>query len=264
MGDIYDDIDNILNGTDAPETSAELADEMANGMFDEEKNFNEEELQDIMSEIESLEKEFEGSETMMATPLKKDPVMEELMESAAEAEMLNEAVDDDAVFDEGELDAVLMDSEMAEEVVEDEVSERPSTMTVATNNPLQDVIERELAESLLKEKAQELPAEKVHVLNFEKPAPRETTPTPITSPTPTTKGSEVAFSAQGSMALTLDFKVGTENAKLTIDPTKGLTVTLAGVELVINETEGCHVVMENGMKFSIPLSTLEKSIKKAA
>ena len=122
MGDIYDDIDNILNGTDAPETSAELADEMANGMFDEEKNFNEEELQDIMSEIESLEKEFEGSETMMATPLKKDPVMEELMESAAEAEMLNEAVDDDAVFDEGELDAVLMDSEMAEEVVEDEVS----------------------------------------------------------------------------------------------------------------------------------------------
>ena len=260
MGDIYDDIDNILNGTDTPETSAELADAMVDGMLDEDKNFNEAELQDIMSEIESLEKEFEGAETIMAAPLKKDPVMEELMESAAEAEMIEESFDE-AVFDEGELDAVLMDTDIEETIIAE-----PAPVAVATNNPLQDVIERELAESLLKEKAeeirQEIPEEKkVHVLNFDKPAPKAAT-TP-TTPT-TTKGSEVAFSAQGSMALTLDFKVGTENAKLTIDPTKGLTVTLAGVELVINETEGCHVVMENGMKFSIPLSSLEKSVKKAA
>ncbi len=260
MGDIYDDIDNILNGTDTPETSAELADAMVDGMLDEDKNFNEAELQDIMSEIESLEKEFEGTETIMAAPLKKDPVMEELMESAAEAEMIEETFDE-AVFDEGELDAVLMDTDVEETIIAE-----PTPVAVATNNPLQDVIERELAESLLKEKAEEIRQEihqeekKVHVLNFDKPAPKTT---PTTTPT-TTKGSEVAFSAQGSMALTLDFKVGTENAKLTIDPTKGLTVTLAGVELVINETEGCHVVMENGMKFSIPLSSLEKSVKKAA
>ena len=255
MGDIYDDIDNILNGTDTPETSAEFSDAMADGMLEEDKNFNEAELQDIMSEIESLEKEFEGTETIMSVPLKKDPVMEELMESAAEAEMLEESFDE-AVFDEGELDAVLMDTEVEEPIIE-----TPTPMAVATNNPLQDVIERELAESLLKENAEEIREEKkVHVLNFDKPAPKTTT-TPATT---TTKGSEVAFSAQGSMALTLDFKVGTENAKLTIDPAKGLTVTLAGVELVINETEGCHVVMENGMKFSIPLSSLEKSVKKAA
>lgn len=101
---------------------------------------------------------------------------------------------------------------------------------------------------------------KAQVLAFEKVAPVATTPTPVTTTTNTSSG--VSFAAHGQMSLNLDFMVGQETAKLTIDPVKGLVVTLSGVELCISEDSGCTVSMENGMKFTIPLATPANSLKK--
>lgn len=167
---IFDDVDAILS----------------EDMTEEDKNFNESELQDIMSEIEDLEKEFVAEE--------------------APGMSLQEKID-------AELAAEMAD------IVED-----------------------------VKVKSEVVP--EVKPLAFDKPV--------------TTAKSEVAFSAQGTMALSLDFKVGSESAKLWIDPVKGLMVTVSGVELCINEDSGCTVSMENGMKFTIPLSSPEKSLKKKA
>jgi len=64
------------------------------------------------------------------------------------------------------------------------------------------------------------------------------------------------------MSLNLGFKVGAENAMLVIDPVKGLSVTMSGVELVLNHEEGCKVTMANGVKFTIPLTSPESSLKK--
>lgn len=175
MGDnIFDDVDDILNGD----------------MLDEDKSFNESELQDIMSEIEDLEKEFVTEEA---------PVMS--LQDKIEAELLAE--------------------NQKEEIT---TSAKPIVET------------------------------KAEILNFAK--------TPAAKSAPLTN--DVAFEARGTMSLNLDFKVGTETAKLCIDPTKGLTVTVAGVELCIDEESGCTVKMDNGMKFTIPLSSPEKSLKKKA
>jgi hypothetical protein len=92
---------------------------------------------------------------------------------------------------------------------------------------------------------------KAQVLAFEKVTPMTTSPT-----------SGVSFAAHGQMSLNLDFMVGQETAKLTIDPEKGLIVTLSGVELCINEDSGCTVSMENGTKFTIPLTSHVNSLKK--
>lgn len=235
MGDIYDDIDEILSAADAieAETSAVMT---------EEKNFNEDELQDIMSEIESLEKEFGESEDGPVAISVKDAVMEELNED------LGEITDEDLEEINAEFKA-----EVAEVIAKVAFADSP------TKPSLQDEIEKEL-EASLKHTVAEANTKtepKAEVLKFETPKSKTISPAPQAT-------GDVSFSAVGSMALTLDFKIGEENAKLIIDPVKGLLVTLAGVELKINETDGCHVTMENGMKFSIPLATLDKSAKKAA
>lgn len=149
---------------------------------DEEKSFNESELQDIMSEIEDLEKEFEADSTMT----------------------LQEQID----------------AEMA--------------TVVETVEPV------------------------AEILAFEKATPKTTTTKSAST------GSEVSFAAHGQMKLNLDFKIGEETATLTIDPVKGLVVMMTGVELCINEVTGCTVTMDNGMNFTIPLSSQDKSLKKKA
>lgn len=170
-------------------------------MSGEDKNFNDSELQDIMAEIEDLEKEFS------------DEIPAEMT--------LQEKID----------------AELATELADEEV--------VASSPMVEPVAE---------------------VLAFEKATPVAPVAAPVMAAPKTTIAptSQVAFSAQGSMALNLDFQVGGESAKLTIDPVKGLTVTVSGVELCISEDSGCTVSMENGMKFTIPLSSQNNSHKKKA
>ncbi|MFA6238272.1 MAG: hypothetical protein WC635_13145 [Bacteriovorax sp.] len=168
MSDIFDEVDDILN-----EVNDDLNESSAPESVEAEKNFNESELQDIMAEIESLEKEFE------------------------------------------------------EEVVAEEVTTKAS-----------------IKEEKLK------PVTGPTILPFDKKQPT------IRS------GSEISFQANGQMNLNLEFKIGDEVATLSVDPVKGLIVTMSGVELCINQEEGCKVVMENGMNFTIPLTSSASNLKK--
>jgi len=179
MGDnIFDDVDDILNGE----------------FSEEDKSFNESELQDIMSEIEDLEKEFVNDEA---------PAMS--LQDKIEAELKEANV-----------------------VVTESPKEKESAPLTST-------------------KSQVLPFEKV-----------------VAKKSDSTLKNEVAVEARGSMCLNLDFKVGEETAKLSIDPSKGLTVNVSGVEISIDEHSGCTVTMDNGMTFTIPLSNAQKSPKKKA
>lgn len=182
-------------------------DEVLN-VSDEDKGFNDSELQDIMSEIENLEKEFDTSveDTSMSLQDKIDAELDMELEEIASAEIMSEEINDDDF----------------------------SAMDEVINEP------------------------KSQVLSFEKAKP-EIIATPVVN---TTAKSEVSFSAHGQMTLALDFMVGSEIAKLSVDPIKGLIVTLSGVELCINEDSGCTVSMENGMKFTIPLASQSISTKK--
>ena len=181
---ILDDVDEIL-GTET----------------NEDKSFNDSELQDIMSEIEDLEKEFvEVEESPMSLQDKIDAELAAELEDIADVEIFTD--DEIAVMEE-------------------------STLSVV-----------------------DAPTQEAQVLEFSK------------STKEVLSKSEVAFTAQGQMTLNLDFKVGSESAKLSIDPIKGLLVTLSGVKLCINEDSGCTISMENGMKFTIPLASPSVSTKK--
>lgn len=174
MSDIFDEVDDILSEVETDTAELETSD-----LTD--KSFNESELQDIMAEIENLEKEFE-------------------------TEML------------------------------------PAPKVVKQTN-LQKEIDHELEMSL------SVPVETTpKVLSFEKKT--------------TSLNSEISFAAQGQMNLNLSFKIGEENAKLTIDPVKGLVVTMTGVELCLNQESGCKVTMDSGVTFTIPLTSPESALKK--
>lgn len=210
MTDIFDEVDEILGDVDTTveETVAQAA--------TEDSNFNETELQDIMAEIENLEKEFE-TEPMAAapvTPVKKTQLQEEIERELA------------------------MSQEVSEEVKEELVSDVSASST--------DMIEEETD---------------TKILSFDKKAEPIVTPV-APAASYSGKSSEISFAANGQMNLNLSFKVGEETATLTVDPVLGLVVTMKGVELCISEHEGCKVTMENGVNFTIPLTTTHSTSKK--
>lgn len=216
MSDIFDEVDKILDeaglGTEEVTTA------------ESESNFNESELQDIMNEIESLEKDFDPAPTPVTTSA---PAADLYVTPAAKTSLQEEIEREIAM-------SMEVSSEVKEDIVVPVTNETPITETVTEPK----------------------------VLSFEKKSASTSTPVSTTPATYSKSSSEISFEACGSMNLNLGFKVGEETAKLSIDPVKGLVVTMNGVELCINQEEGCKVTMENGVKFTIPLTTSESASKK--
>lgn len=210
MADIFDEVDEILGEMDS---SAETSTETKSV----DQSFNDSELQEIMSEIENLEKEFDENETSLAGPTVVDHVQSEIDE-----DQFSKMSSSDDIVDEFE-DYVSAPVEEAKVISIAKTSVAPvSTYT----------------------------------------APVVPTPNPTPMPTSSSKAPEISFEACGQMNLNLGFKIGQETAKLTVDPIKGLCITMNGVELVISETEGCKVTMESGVKFTIPLTSEASASKK--
>jgi hypothetical protein len=191
------------------------------------------EVDDILSEVDSVTSEMESSDLVEKN------------------------------FNESELQDIMAEIESLEKEFETEVSLAP----VAKGKSLQTEIDEELEESLQEKNSVQAPVKTAEpkVLAFEK----KPMTSPMTSPTTTNaspkekiSNSEISFSAQGQMNLNLEFAIGEEIAKLTIDPIKGLIVTMSGVELCINQSEGCNVTMDSGVKFTIPLTSSTPAIKK--
>jgi hypothetical protein len=214
MADIFDEVDEILGEMDSStETSAEAK--------SVDQSFNDSELQEIMSEIENLEKEFDENETTLSGSTVVDHVQSEL--------------------DEDEYSGSSSSAEMVDEFEDYSSSTMEST-----------------------------PVEEAKVISIAKtpvaPVSTYTAPVaPAAAPvmnTTSSKAPEISFEASGQMNLNLGFKIGQETAKLTVDPVKGLCITMNGVELVISETEGCQVTMESGVRFTIPLTSQASASKK--
>lgn len=196
MTDIFDEVDDILS--DVESTNLEAATpEVA------EKNFNESELENIIAEIENLEKEFEA-----------DALLKSKSNSENEMASLQNEIDHEM------------------------------EMTLITQN-----IDKEEESVSSKKSSKVLPFGKKSSISY-----------------PSDNGEvglgEISFEAKGQMNLNLGFKIGEETAQLTIDPVKGLIVTLHGVELCINQEDGCKVTMESGVNFTIPLTSSLSTVKK--
>lgn len=217
MADIFDEVDEILGEMDSStETSAEAK--------SVDQSFNDSELQEIMSEIENLEKEFDENETTLSGPSVVDHVQSEL--------------------DEDEYSSSTSSTEIVDEF-EDYSS---STMESMHSTPVEEAKVISIAKT---------PVAPVSTYT----APLAPAAAPVMTTT-SSKAPEISFEASGQMNLNLGFKIGQETAKLTVDPVKGLCITMNGVELVISETEGCQVTMESGVKFTIPLTSQASASKK--
>ena len=168
-------------------------------------------------------------------------------------------------FNETELKDIMAEIESLEKEFESEAMVRPklnteNQFTSPEHTEIQSDIDREMDMSLAMQKIEndEFMSSvegSPSILPFEKKIFSSSTTSP-------SGGSEISFEAQGQMNLNLGFKIGEETVKLFIDPIKGLLVTMAGVELCINQEDGCKVTMESGVKFTIPLTSSESAFKK--
>lgn len=72
--------------------------------------------------------------------------------------------------------------------------------------------------------------------------------------------SQVDFQASGSMDLSVNLNIAGQNAHLKVE-NGSLTVHLNGVNVTISEEEGCSIKMAGGVNFSVPLNVSEASKK---
>ena len=196
------------------------------------QNFNDAELQDIMNEIESLEKEFieqEASEEPAAqteTDIVQASTSEESEMTSSDSVEATTEESPEASFDESESEETSMDRDT--EFSDEDFDESPA-MEEGT-----------------------VEAEADNVVSME--SRRSTTHTAPTG--------EMSFSGHGQMDFNMNFQLGSQEASLSVQDGK-LVVSVAGVELALSE-EGCDVEMAGGVRFSVPLDGQSKSSSKKA
>jgi hypothetical protein len=265
MSDNFDEIEKMIAMENEANASGENEGDstVENLEASDDQNFNESELEDIMAEIESLESDFETPEEHIkhnetlkydsskasVTDLQKEIDRElELVAKLKAAQSDVSEVDDDEIPLSVQ-NAIIPEVEAAENVFEEVMS--PTTpSTFATSSPT-------------------IPPATSHVTTNLNNMSEESKIIPFDSSFENAfcefkSKSEMSFNASGSMNLNLSFNVGDEEAKLNVDAYNGITVTMKGVELRINELHGCTVKMENGVSFNIPLTAKESSSKKKA
>lgn len=192
------------------------------------QSFNDAELQDIMNEIENLEKEFveeddEGTEAMADAS---DDAQSNVDEPTAEEDSVEEESVEEPV------------SESEEQEVEEEVATAPGFIDA------DDAVQAEAEHD-----------DEVEPSNV----------VSISSATTTAKSTgeegHMSFSGSGQMNMELTFDLGQEKATVTVADGK-LQVTMNGVDLYLSE-EGCEVNMAGGVKFQVPVGA-KGAGKKAA
>jgi hypothetical protein len=235
MGDIFDDVMAMESADLAAAT------ETIDGQAD--SNFNASELDDIMAEIDNLEKDF-ISETEVAS----------LVVAKAEVLAAPEAIQE--VVSEPITEVVV---EAIAEVVSEPIAEvAAETITEVVSEPVAEVAAEIIVKAAPERIAEVDPAPTV--LAFEKK------PIPVAMPAPLSvnpnNSSNVSLSASGNMGLSLTFKIGDEDATLVIDQEKGLLVSFQGVELSLHAEKGCCVEMANGVSFSVPVQSGASASKK--
>ncbi len=274
-----------------------LEDAMAENV---EKSFNDDELQDIMDEIETLEKEFVEEPESEAAHIDPELALSEAKDNSLqnaidkEVESIGDEISDEAnleaseelaqaVIEEplgnfdgedlaNEVEAELAETSAQEVIAESEeaVAEVVAQETNAVDEAVvQEVVAEEVAQEVVaevEEPVQETVAEEPVVVEVCEETPDNVvafTPAPKEVSTDST-GSTMDFSAQGNMNLNLNFSIGEEAGTLVVNQENGLKVAVSGVEFHISEESGCIVKMPGGIKFEIPLTGASVSTKKNA
>lgn len=237
----------------------------------EETGFNEAELQDIMNEIETLEKEFaevpaaveskavEVDESVVSESLKVSP---ELVAKTDLQKQIEEEMNStfEKVVEESSQSSAIDEVAMAGGTNE---FDHVDTEMMEADEILGEVDDMDLAMSA----EPELEAEHDNVIEMNA---HSIASTPVSAAAPssfaskkTTSGSPVSLACEGNMTLSMNFKLGDGEVKLNVHGEQGVTLSFSGVEVHMTEDEGCVVEMNNGVRFQIPLAEV-KSKKNVA
>lgn len=234
------------------------------------KNFNDDELDDIMSEIESLEKEFVAPEESAPQESPEGQLNMSSAEPSPEANPEPAPIAEDLGDDLGDLEKELseLESEMNDAAPDlDDIEEELEALSELDIPEAEEQVVQEAPSSPVKEEV--APVESV----VQKVTPTQERPVAEEEPvkqepvaqTPSATVTPIKLdAATGGVNLNLNFSIGNTPANLWLDGEKGLSFTMSGVKVSIDENEGCVISMKGGAKFTIPLDSEGNSLKKAS
>lgn len=242
------------------------------------QNFDDSELQEIMNEIEDLEREVSSSDSQEIP--EEQPGHSPQSEQGDDKQDLQSEIDREVEeaqqSDEEGLKAPEGQPEMAEKPepsqdhdVDESPEEMRSQMEVvpeeeSSDHPhhSDDHDEHSDEEPAIEFDEQELRALEEdegqfesgpNVSSFKKPRGVEP------SSAHHTENAPIHFHAHGDMGVDLSFQVGEEHAHLSIEQgpsgKQGLRVQMGGVDLFLDAEEGCRVELEGGARFTVPVSS---------
>ncbi|MDD0853808.1 hypothetical protein HBN50_11920 [Halobacteriovorax sp. GB3] len=235
-----------------------------------EQGFNDSELEDIMNEIESLEKEFVDDSASEGPTMK-----EELSLDAPESNSLQNVIDQEVENAGAETEIVTSESESqiddaVDSFVDDvEVSEPAAEQVSMSEEVESEPVMEEVAtteDSPVMEEETTFSEEDFVEETIDNVVPLSATSheAPTMSSVSSDGATDMSFSASGKMNMNMTFPVGEEQATFSVVDGK-LTISMNGLNLTLDGSEGCTVEMESGVKFTIPLtSDGAASTKKAA
>ncbi len=220
-------------------------------------SFNEEELADIMSEIESLESEFDYTELVAETNHDEENSESSALESTSE--ISQETIPASSLDDEATSEVSLKEDELAQAISTStdgtETSEELKVNSLSIKkNDLQDDIDNEVKVAMLAsapEEKIETSVDKVQestnvvsIKSAERVAKKEDIMNDIKSVS--SEDTKMSLQASGNMNLKLEFEVGGNKVSLYVDESEGLVIQMLG-----------------GAKFVIPINQLSEQKKVA-
>lgn len=211
---------------------------------DMEQSFNDSELEDIMNEIESLEKEFveETQEEPMAseslkieaTDVPENDIQSVIDKEMAPVESSSKTLDSSEEKQEETVEVVSADT--SENLVEELVSADTETVQEEDISSQDQMLEQleDIANDEIEEQVavREIPKVKNNVVSL---VPNHGSSSSATSQS--RAETEMSFSVSGQMDLKLSFCIGGQT-----------------IGLVVNETEGFLIEMGNGVRFTVPIA----------
>ncbi len=227
------------------------------GENSKDQNFNQSELEDIMNEIEELEKEVvsETSSEMDSAqdsdgPLEVSGQAEEI--AASIAEVTSKAPEEHQQKEEAKQGLQSsIDAELEQAMQSSESSESPVDVSAEEGQTYEEDSELE------EEPAIEFDESELEALECDlEDSPEESNVVQLKKDSSSTSvpGSEVELSARGQMGLHLNFHLGEDLASLDIDQEEGLTIEMSGFTLHLHPESGCRVELEGGIQFTVPIS----------
>ena len=252
------------------------------------ESFNKSELDDIMNEIENLEKEFseesssEASDGLALKEAKNNNLQDAIdqeVESMAQVETVSEETPAEEMTSEPE--EVEASREQPKEFSQDLIDQafsKSSPQVSEDIEPSHTVTEADMTEETFMEspsasheeddsEEEEVAFTAEELADVTSGLDEDSHDDNVVSlgshqGTEIQGGSQVDFQASGSMDLSVNLNIAGQNAHLKVE-NGALVVHLNGVSLEISEDTGCSVKMAGGVNFHIPLNATE-SVKKAS